>query len=321
LYGRPAVETFAWIRGRRALYDLANSGVAKLEVPAAAEAPPLEDVVASLYDVSKNEVALTAGAQEGNFLAFAAVKPEVVVTVRPEYEPIYRLPEAFGVRHVEVGSVWEAELRPGVLLVFSNPNNPTGAFLMKKELWQLADDARKKGAHLLVDVIFSDFVTDDLKGWPLENVAYSHSTDKFYTTDLRVGWLFGDRRVVERARFLKDLVNPGPREPERRAGAYLLSRREDVKKRNLALIRPNAEALLSAFPQARYVPHMPIALVEAGCDDVELAERLLARGVKTVPGRFFKAPHAVRVGLGVEEPRRFAEALKIAREEWCRGGG
>ena len=84
--------------------------------------------------------------------------------------------------------------------------------------------------------------------------------------------------MVERARFLKDLVNPGPREPERRAGAYLLSRREDVKKRNLALIRPNAEALLSAFPRARYVPHMPIALVEAGCDDVELAERLLARG-------------------------------------------
>ncbi|NAZ33373.1 MAG: pyridoxal phosphate-dependent aminotransferase, partial [Pyrobaculum sp.] len=105
------METFAWIRGRRALYDLANSGVAKLEVPAAAEATPLEDVVASLYDVSKNEVALTAGAQEGNFLAFAAVKPEVVVTVRPEYEPIYRLPEAFGVGHVEVGGVWEAELR------------------------------------------------------------------------------------------------------------------------------------------------------------------------------------------------------------------
>ncbi len=92
----------------------------------------------------------------GNFLAFAAVKPEVVVTVRPEYEPIYRLPGAFGVGHVEVGSVWEAELRPGVLLVFSNPNRST-------------------------------FVTDDLRGWPLENVAYSHSTDKFYTNDLPGG--------------------------------------------------------------------------------------------------------------------------------------
>jgi aspartate/methionine/tyrosine aminotransferase len=61
----------------------------------------------------------------------------------------------------------------------------------------------------LVDVIFSDFVTDDLRGWPLENVVYSHSTDKFYTNDLRVGWLFGDRRVVERARFSQGLGQPG----------------------------------------------------------------------------------------------------------------
>jgi len=102
--------------------------MAKLEVPAAAETPPLEGVVASLYDVSKGEVALTAGAQEGNFLAFAAVKPEVMVTVRPEYEPIYRLPEAFGLGHVEVESVWEAELRPGVLLVFQIPTPPPALF-------------------------------------------------------------------------------------------------------------------------------------------------------------------------------------------------
>jgi hypothetical protein len=60
---RPAVETFAWIRGKRGLYDLANSRVAKLEVPAVAETPPLQNVVASLYNVSKGEMALTAGAQ------------------------------------------------------------------------------------------------------------------------------------------------------------------------------------------------------------------------------------------------------------------
>ncbi len=311
------LETFAWIRGRRAAFDLANSGVAELEVPPSAEAPPLEEVVESLYGVSRGEVVLAAGAQEGNFLAFAAVKPEAVVTVRPEYEPIYKLPEVFGVRHLEVGDVWEAELKPGTLLFFSNPNNPTGRFLSRKELWELADEARRRGAYLLLDVIFSDFVTDDLLGWPLENVAYSHSTDKFYTSYLRVGWLFGDRKVVERARFLKDLVNPGPREPEKRAGAYLLSRRAEVKRRNLALIKPNAEALLAAFPQTLYVHHMPIALVETGCDDLELAERLLARGVKTVPGRFFKASCAVRIGLGVEEPERFLEALRILREEWC----
>ncbi len=66
------------------------TGVVKLEVPAAGETPPLEDVVASLYDVSKGEVAPTAGAQEGNFLAFAAVKPEVVVTDNGKSRPLGR---------------------------------------------------------------------------------------------------------------------------------------------------------------------------------------------------------------------------------------
>ncbi len=69
--------------------------MAKLEVPAAAEAPPLEDVVALLYDVSKDEVALTAGAQEGNFLAFAAVKPEVVVTDNGKSRPLGRFVKVF----------------------------------------------------------------------------------------------------------------------------------------------------------------------------------------------------------------------------------
>jgi aspartate/methionine/tyrosine aminotransferase len=84
--------------------------------------------VASLYDVSRGEAALTAGAQEGNFLAFAAVKQEVVVTVRPEYEPIYSLPEAFGVGHVEVGSVWEAKLRPGSSWFFQTPTTSPARF-------------------------------------------------------------------------------------------------------------------------------------------------------------------------------------------------
>jgi hypothetical protein len=81
--------------------------------------------VASLYDGVERRSGADRGAQEGNFLAFAAVKPEVVVTVRPEYEPIYRLPEAFG---VGLESVWEAGLRPGVLLVFQTPTTPPARF-------------------------------------------------------------------------------------------------------------------------------------------------------------------------------------------------
>ncbi|MEM0462767.1 aminotransferase class I/II-fold pyridoxal phosphate-dependent enzyme [Pyrobaculum sp.] len=311
------METFKWIREKIADYDLANSGVAKLNAFARGDAPPLEDVLSDLYGVSKQELVLTAGAQEGVFLAFLAIKPSYVVTVVPEYEPITKLPQTLGVRQVQVGNVWDAPLEPGGLILFSNPNNPTGRFLDKRELAELADEAWRRGAYLVVDIIFSDFVTDDVKELPLEGVVYAHSTDKFFTSDIRVGWAFGDRRIVEKIRYLKDLANPGPREFEKRAAAWLVSRRGEVKRRNLSIIRPNAEALLAAFPNAVYRPDMPIALVPTKCHDVELAERLLAKGVKTVPGRFFQAPYSIRVGLGVEEPERFREALRILVESWC----
>ncbi|ACB39867.1 pyridoxal phosphate-dependent aminotransferase [Pyrobaculum neutrophilum] len=304
---------FKWIRERPAEYDLASSGVAKIEVEPADE-PPVGEILTSLYRISPRELALTAGAQEGLFLAFHAVRPKAVVTVAPEYEPIWRLPGAMGVRHVEVRDVWEAPLGPETALVFSNPNNPTGRFLGRGELRELADEARRRGAVLIVDIIFSDFVTDDLGGLPLENAVYVHSTDKFYTSDYRLGWAFGDSRIVEKIRALKDLANPGPRDLEKRAAAALLSRREEVKRRNLAVIDKNAAALLSAFPNAIYNPHMPIALVEVGCDDVAFAEGLLKRGVKVMPGTFMKAPRAVRVGLGVEPPPRFTQALGILGE-------
>ncbi|MGC9050850.1 pyridoxal phosphate-dependent aminotransferase [Pyrobaculum sp.] len=312
------METFMWIRKSAGRYDLAHSGVARIEVPPAASAPSPEEVIAEMYGISERELALTAGAQEGNLLAFLAVRPEYAVTVAPEYEPITKLAPGLGVRHLQVGDVWEAPLKPGGVLIFSNPNNPTGRFLTKKELYELADEARRRGAYLIVDVIFSDFVTDDLRGWPLENVVFSHSTDKFYTTDTRMGWAFGDAAVVERMRFLKDLANPGPRDPERRAAAVLLSRRAEIKQRNLSIIAPNADALRRAFPDAVYTPHMPIALVPTNCDDYNLAQRLLAHGVKTVPGRFFQAPNAIRIGLGTEEPTRFREALQILTQLWCR---
>ncbi|AAL65069.1 aminotransferase, putative [Pyrobaculum aerophilum str. IM2] len=311
------IEMFKWIREKNGVYDLASSGVLKLEAPQA-EAPPLEEVLIELYDIPRQNLAIVSGAQEGNFLAFLAVKPEYAVITVPEYEPIIKLPSSLGVRHVKVWDVWEAPIKPGGVLIFSNPNNPTGRYLEKRELAELADEARRKGAYLIIDIIFSDFVTDDLRGFPLENVAYSHSTDKFYTHDLRAGWVFGDEEIVRRVKYLKDLANPGPREAERKAAAALLSRRAEVKRRNLSIIKPNATALLTRFPNALYKPHMPIALIPTGCNDAKLAERLLAMGVKTVPGRLFQAPYSIRVGLGVEEPPRFREALEILAQGWCR---
>ncbi|MEM1598065.1 MAG: aminotransferase class I/II-fold pyridoxal phosphate-dependent enzyme [Pyrobaculum sp.] len=310
------MELFKWIRAAEAEYDLANSGVAPIETEEV-EPPPLEQLVAAIYGVEADEVALTSGAQEGVYLAYLALRPRKVATVYPEYEPIWRLPEVLGVEHKEYPTPWDVEFTPGTVLIFSNPNNPTGGFLTPRELWDLSDEARRRGSYLVVDIIFSDFVAQDLKNFPLENVVYAHSTDKFYTSRLRVGWALAERAVAERIRLLKDLINPGPRPAERGAGAALLAKREEIRRRNYEIIDKNASLLLRLFPRAVYNPHMPIALVPTQCDDYELATKLLKAGVKTVPGRYFKAPRSIRIGLGVEPYERFEKAAQTAAKLWC----
>jgi DNA-binding transcriptional MocR family regulator len=60
---------------------------------------------------------------------------------------------------------------------------------------------------------------------------------------------------------------------------------------------------------------MPVAFLRLGCDGEEAARRLLARGVASVPGRFFGVRDALRVGLARVRPEEFKEPLAALAEE------
>lgn len=321
MWGRAAVvETFRWLRERQARWDLANSGVWPLDYREYLAEPgaDLAGLVSELYGVDRRSVALTSGAQEGNFLALWVLRKraEKVVVFPPEYEPIVLLPEELGLRRVEGSGDPFGYVERGAVLLFSNPNNPTGRYLAPRVLSELADEARRKGAYVVADIIFIDFVDGRPRGFPAENAVFNYSTDKFFTSSVRVGWSFGDRAIVEAMSEAKDLFNPGPKELEARAGYGFLSRREEVRARNTAWISANWAALKKALGGAAvdYAEHMPVAFLRLRCDGVEAAERLLARGVSTVPGRFFGVGKALRVGLARVRPEEFAEPLSALSE-------
>ncbi|MFB6491275.1 MAG: aminotransferase class I/II-fold pyridoxal phosphate-dependent enzyme [Thermoproteus sp. AZ2] len=328
------IEHFEWLRSHRAEYDLSSSGMAPLsldEVLRLGEPGNLVEDLASLYGVDRRNIALTHGAQEGNFAALSALRGAVeeAVTVVPEYEPIRALPGFLGLKHVEAElggspSALFDLIRPGVVLFFSNPNNPTGLYLGRKELWELSDSLRRAGAYAVVDSIFLDFVLDDVRGLPLERMAYTFSTSKFYTmAGAKAGWVIGDEDIVRRIGGVIDLVSPLVHDACLSYASILVRKRDWVRERNLGIIRPNIEALRGAGVEAQYVEHMPIAYVKCrGSSGSAAAEELLRRGVLVVPGRLFGRDDGFRIGLGSSRRADFEAAAGIIADVLkglCRG--
>ncbi|MFP3267352.1 MAG: aminotransferase class I/II-fold pyridoxal phosphate-dependent enzyme [Thermoproteus sp.] len=191
------IETFEWLRGISARWDLANSGVWPLDYREYLAEPgvDLADAVSQTYGADRGSIALTSGAQEGNFLALWALRKKArrAVVFLPEYEPIYRLPSELGYETATASGDPLQRVEGGAVILLSNPNNPTGRYLDVRRLRELADEARRRGSYLVVDAIFADFV-DDPRGLPEEAAVFNFSTDKFFTSSVRVGWSLGTGR-------------------------------------------------------------------------------------------------------------------------------
>ena len=323
---------FTWLRTHRARYNLSSSGVMPIsldELLKLGKQGGLIDELVGLFGVEERNIVLTHGAQEGNFAALAALRELGIgkaITVIPEYEPIRALPKFLGLAQAEVEiqeSLSEVmnHIEPGTALLLSNPNNPTGLYLSKKLLWELSDELRRKGSYAVLDSIFLEFVENDLKGLPLENIVYVFSTSKFYTmNELKVGWVISDESLIKRVRGIIDLVSPLVLDLDINYASILIGNREWVRRRNMDIIMPNAETLknlaqvLGDKAKVRYSNYMPITYIEINCREptgTALAEKLLTKDVLVVPGKYFGKDNGIRIGLGSTKPKDFETAMKI----------
>ena len=321
---------FRWLSEHKADLNIASSGmipVSMSDIEQLGKPTDIMEVLGSIYNVPTRAIALTHGTQEGNFAALSAIRGEVdqVVTVVPEYEPIRVLPSFLGLRQVEVnigGGLGELinYIKPRTALLFSNPNNPLGVYLSRGEVRDIVDEARRRGSYLIIDSIFLEFVMDDLRGLPLENTVYTFSTSKFYTIDsFKVGWVIGDEQLIQRIINVINLVSPLVMGLEASYASIVLQNRDWFRRRNLSIITPNREYLMSISEslgdliKVSYFNHMPIAYITTKCNvsSLELANELLSKGVLTVPGYYFGISNGVRVGLGSVNHDVFTKALNI----------
>ena len=180
------------------------------------------------------EIILTPGTQGALFLAIGAnmVPGDKVAIVEPDYFANRKLVEFFGGQLVPVrmdyfgaqdqgrGGLDLEELERAFqggakLFLFSNPNNPTGVIYSREEIGTIAALARRYGATLIVDELYSRQVFDGRSYTHL--CAQGERPDNLITiigpskteslSGYRLGVAFGSAPIIDRMEKLQAIVS------------------------------------------------------------------------------------------------------------------
>ena len=275
-----------------------------------------------------DDVLITAGAAEANYLAFMQlVQPgDEVVTERPGWPQVKVLAEAVGAKLKLVDrdetSGWslsldaiEATVTDRTRMIFlSNPNNPTGRLMSRHELTGLVRIAERVGAWLLVDEVYAGL---EWEGDRAPSIAALY--DRGITTGsvskalglqgLRTGWMIcRDPNLIWDAIILREnsseimnvlgeIIAEIALRPERFEQAMQSARQAGRKSLDLFDQFIDRQPMLSwVRPQAGLIG---LARLQ-GIDGDTFAKGLLADPYRTflLPGSSYDMPDHIRLGVG-----------------------
>ena len=215
-----------------------EEGAAQAYTPYRGRKEILEDVAAKLsafsgakIDPAKNLI-LTPGTQGALFLAMGAnIMPgDKVAIVEPDYFGNRKMTEFFGGELAPVPMRYEdAEKDSGIdlaaleeafkggakLFLFSNPNNPAGCVYSRGEILKIAELAKRYGATLIVDELYSRQVYEGVEYTHLcaqseipENLVTIIGPSKTESlSGYRLGAAFGTAEIIDRMEKLQAIMS------------------------------------------------------------------------------------------------------------------
>jgi aspartate/methionine/tyrosine aminotransferase len=302
----------------------------------------LRSLIAALYrDANPDQVLVTTGAIEANYLAFnVLLNPgDEMVCVFPAYQQLYSVPRAIGcdVRlwrlrrendfRYDLDDLRRLVTRKTRMIVINTPHNPTGSVLSQDELRQVYEIAGGVGAWVLGDEAYRwlELPGRDPLAGPVRNlgergISVGTISKPFGLPGLRIGWLVAPESIVNAAWRHRDYVTLSPGLINDRLAQIalrhtdrLLERTRGISSANLAHLQQwirEREGLIDwVEPRGgllgllRYNINVPSS---------ELADRLAAdASVMLAPGSAFDQEHHLRIGLGAD-PEKFRDGLAIA---------
>lgn len=288
---------------------------------------------------SPDDVLITAGAAEANYLAFRQIlsQGDHMVTETPGWPQAAVMARAIGAKLTTIRrreeNRWRldldelaAKVTPATKLIFlSNPNNPTGQRLSDADLHRIAEIAEAAGAFVLVDEVYAGLEwqgprAPSIAGITRRGITTGSVSKALGLQGLRTGWMIcRDRGLVmdalilrENASEIMNILGEHIAEialrPDRLGPALTQARAEGAT--NLAML----DAFVASQPRLSWVrPEaglIGLARLE-GEPGESFARRLLGAPYRTflLPGSAYDEPAHIRLGVGGGEAVRLEEGL------------
>ena len=300
----------------------------------------LRSAIAATYrDTGPDEVLVTTGAIEANFLLFnVLLEPgDHVVVVYPAYQQLYSVPRAIG---CDV-SLWKLRPEDGFrfdldelerlvtprtrLIVINSPHNPTGAMLSAEDLARIGRLASSIGARVLSDEAYrwlevpgGEPLAPPMRDLSGVGVSVGTLSKPFGLPGLRIGWIAAQADLVAKCWGMRDYVSLSPGKLNDALAVLALKHRDRIVQRTQGIVSGNLETARAWFAEhAAVVSWTPprgglLALMRYALDipSLELSNLLAEKyGVMLAPGSAFGVEHHLRIGVG-QKPETFAEGLR-----------
>jgi aspartate/methionine/tyrosine aminotransferase len=285
--------------------------------------PTLRGILAKEYGVGTENVMVTVGASEANFLVCMALyeKGSRFVVENPAYEPLAELPKGLGYevdvlkRKCENGFRFDVDglvelIRNGARYAFlCNPHNPTGVVFEEDDLKKIAEAAEEHDAYILVDEIFKDVMQEP----PPSAISISDrmivtaSISKIFSmAGLRLGWIVANSELMKRFETLREYMTVAASSASEEMAKWAFERKREILERAWGYVntnRPIVEEWLESNDLVEYnaksKTHFCFPRLK-GIDDLRFG-KMAAEKHNTIvgPGQFFGLPGHFRLGFGM----------------------
>jgi len=319
-----------------------HAGLASLRELVAADYPHLK--------ASPDNVIITAGSQEALYLTLMTLVDEgdevllpdpgfvaypTIVRMAGGHPVFYKLParDAFGFDEED----FRRRLTPRTkAVVVISPSNPTGRTFARRDLEAMAGALRDHPAYVVSDEIYREIYFGEERPASISEfralraVVIGGLSKSMSMTGWRMGWMCGATEVLKSALVLHGYITTCASTVSQKAALAAWTDEAEAARREMrSIFRARRDELLSLIARELELPAVApegafylMLDVSAHGSSMEVAERLLAHGVITVPGSAFGAEGEGYLRLSfcadattlAEGVRRIKEALEQRSE-------